>query len=81
MRSRDQLVGMRNTLDALRTYVAYALSPELEPRLHAVDKRLRAVDALWIERPTPELRGGIGDRLAAGIREAIALGQVLALGA
>ena len=81
VRSRDQLVGMRNTLDALRTYVAYALSPELEPRLDAVDERLRAVDALWIERPTPELRGGIGDRLAAGIREAIALGQVLALGA
>jgi len=81
IRSRDQLLGMRETLDALRTYVAYALPPALEPRLDAIDKRLGVADALWIERPTPELRGGIGDALAAGIREAIALGQELAAGA
>jgi hypothetical protein len=81
VRSRDQLVGMRNTLDALRTYVAYGVTRALEPRLDAVDKHLHAVDSLWIERPTPELRGGIGDALAAGIRETITLGRLLALGA
>lgn len=81
IRSRDQLVGMRDTLDALRTYVAYGLPPALEPRRDAIDKRPGVADALWIERPTPELRGGIGDALAAAIREAIALGRVLAAGA
>jgi hypothetical protein len=81
VRSRDQLVGMRNTLEALRTYVAYALPPTLEPRLDAVDRRVHDVDSLWIERPTPELRGGIGNALAAGIREAITLGRLIALGA
>jgi hypothetical protein len=79
-RSHDQLHGMRNALEALRTYVAYGLPPALAPRLAPVDARIDAVDALWIERPTPELRGGIGDALTAGIREAISLGRVLALG-
>lgn len=78
VRSRDQLVGMRNTLEALRTYVAYGLPPTLQPRLALVDERVDTVDGLWIERPTPELRGGIGDALSAGIREAVSLGQTLA---
>jgi hypothetical protein len=81
VRSHDQLVGMRDALEALRTYVAYGLPPALAPRLAAVDARMDAVDALWIKRPTPELRGGIGDALTAGIREAISLGRELALGA
>lgn len=81
VRSREQLVGMRQALYALRTHIAYGLPPELEPRLAAVDARVEAVDALWIERPTPELRGGIGDALTHGIREATALGELLASGA
>ena len=80
IRSRDQLVGMRNTLDALRVYVAYALPGPQRPRLDAVDARAGAAARLWIERPTPELRGGIGDALSAGIREAVSLGQALAVG-
>ena len=80
IRSRDQLVGMRNTLDTLRTHVAYGLPEALGPRLAVVDARSDAVNALWIRRPTPELRGGLGDALIAGIRAAVSLGQVLALG-
>jgi len=82
VRSREQLVGMRETLYALRTCVAFDLQGRAEPGadLAAVDKALEAVDALWIERPSPELRGGIGDALASGIRKACVLGCELAGG-
>jgi len=81
VRSYDELVGMRNTLDALRTYVAYGLPAALAPQLADVDARIDAANGLWIKRPTPELRGGIGFELIAGIRVAISLGRLRALGA
>jgi len=77
-RSRDQLIGMRNALDALRTTVAYDLPHELAPDLAAIDRRMTAVDELWIDRPTPDLRAGLGGLLVAGIRDAIELGRTLA---
>ena len=80
IRSRDQLSGMRQTLDALRTHVAYGLPETFRPQLAAVDARIDAVERLWIERPPPELRGGLGDALTAGLRDTIALGRELALG-
>ena len=79
-RRREQLLGMRETLYALRTHVAYDLGPRLQDRLAAVDRRIGQVDALWIDRPSPELGAGICDLLAGGIRDACALGRELALG-
>ncbi|MGH2933412.1 MAG: hypothetical protein ACRDL2_02720 [Gaiellaceae bacterium] len=79
-RRREQLVGMRETLYALRTHVAYDLAPGLQDRLAAIDRRIGQVDALWIDRPSPELAAGICDLLAAGIRDACTLGRELALG-
>jgi len=35
---------------------------------------------LWIERPPPELRGGIAGSLTAGLEQVYELGRVLALG-
>ena len=33
-------------------------------------------ELLWVARPPPELRGGIGDALITGIENTYALGQV-----
>jgi hypothetical protein len=75
VRSREQLVGMRNALDALRTYLAYELRDEHPPQLARIDAQLARVDELWIERPPPEIRGAIGSALAVGLDEAYALGR------
>lgn len=72
-RSREQLAAMRETLDALRTYLAFEIGED-DPRLETVDAQLAAVDELWIPRPTPELRAGIGSALTIGIKAAAALG-------
>lgn len=80
LRSRPQLVGMRDALYVLRTYVAYELRESARPELAEVDAHVEAVDGLWIARPTPELREGIATELTAGIRCACALGRSLALG-
>jgi len=85
VRSREELAGMRETLSDLRTHVAFDLEAlgtpaELVARLAEIDKRIEAVDALWIERPTPELRGGIAGLLISGIDEVRALGAILAEG-
>lgn len=77
VRSREQLAGMRDALDALRTYVAYELRDEHAPELSRIDAQLAAVDRLWIERPPPEIRGAIGSALAIGLDEAYALGRRL----
>ncbi len=89
IRSHEQLVGMRDTLEALRTYIAFDLesftaddtsTASLHERLAAIDAKLETVDRLWIARPPAELRGGIGDALATGLDKAYALGQLLAVG-
>lgn len=72
-RSQEQLVAMRETLDALRTYIAFEIG-EADSRLAPVDAQLATVDELWIPRPTPELRAGIGSALTMGIKAAAALG-------
>lgn len=89
-RSRDQLDGMRETLEALRTHSAYALGTQskreavggltdLDKLLAEVDKRIEDVALLWIARQPAELRRGIGSILSAGLNEAYALGQAVAL--
>lgn len=79
VRSREQLVAMRETLEALRTYIAYDAGGDDLP-LEKVDKLLAKVDALWDPRPTPDLRSAIGDALVRGIRAAATLGVDYALG-
>jgi hypothetical protein len=87
VRSHEQLVGLRDTLDALRAYVAYDLESlqldessgaALRNQLVAVDKNIERASMLWIEDAPPEIRGGIGDALINGLDEAYALGQALA---
>jgi len=73
VRSQQELTAMRETLVVLRTYVAFDIGED-DPRLAAVDDRVREADALWIPRATPELRAGIGSALITGIEAAAALG-------
>lgn len=81
VRSQRELAGMRDTLEALRTYVAFDLGAATDdPRLASVDRYVATVDSMWIPRATPDLRLGIGDALIRGIAEACALGHALALG-
>lgn len=85
IRSRKQLVGMRETLEALRIYIAYELAgfgddesdTSMRAALAAVDAKLETVDRLWIERPPDEIRGGIGTALTTGLDAAYALGKQL----
>jgi len=79
----EQLVGMRETLEALRTYLAFDLAQTGgdEAELAAIDSELETVMSLWIRRPPPELRTGVGDALRRGLDAAYALGQRLAAGA
>ncbi len=86
-RSHDQLVALRQTLDALQTYVAYDLNslgldgaPEaaFRAQLAAIESCSERASMLWIERAPPEIRDGIGDELTRGIDKAYALGQALA---
>jgi hypothetical protein len=77
VRSREQLVGMRDALDALRTYLAYELKDADPPQLARIDAQLARVDQLWIERPPPEIRGALGSALAIGLDEAYTLGRRL----
>lgn len=81
VRSQRELAGMRDTLEALRTYVAFDLGTAADdPRLASVDRHIAAVDSTWIPRATPDLRRGLGDALTRGLAEACALGRALALG-
>lgn len=82
VRSQRELAGMRDTLEALRTYVAFDLGTAADDdvRLAAVDRHIATVDSMWIPRATPDLRLGIGDALTRGIADACALGRALALG-
>jgi len=74
VRSHEQLVGMRDALDALRTYLAYELHDENAPELARIDAQLAKAEQLWIRRPPAEIRGAIGSALAIGLDEAYALG-------
>jgi hypothetical protein len=89
VRSQEELVGMRETLDVLRVYLAYDLESlgadnpavaALRGRLTAIEQKIQAADGLWLRRAPDELRGGIGDALADGLDLAYALGQSLAQG-
>ena len=68
---------MRDTLDALRTFLAYELRDADAPQLARIDAQLARVDELWIERPPPEVSGALGSVLAIGLDEAYALGRRL----
>jgi len=79
-----QVRGMREALDALRTFLAFDLASRPDEgfaaQLAEIDRQLQKVDRLLVPRPTPELRGGICGALAAGLDDAYALGRALALG-
>jgi hypothetical protein len=77
VRSREQLVGMRDALDALRTYLAYELRDADATPIARIDAQLARVDELWIERPPDAIRGAIGSALAIGLDEAYTLGRRL----
>jgi hypothetical protein len=87
IRSHEQLVGMRDALDALRTYVAFDLerahidppvAEELRAQLAAIDKRVETAQLLWIANAPPALRAGIADALSNGLDEVYELGQKVA---
>jgi hypothetical protein len=85
VRSVAQLRGMREALDALSTHVAYDVerrddAAAFADELAAVEEKRRTVDLLWIRRPTPEIRGGLGDALMTGLDRVVALGQLAAAG-
>ncbi len=83
-RSQAQIIGMREALDTLRTWIAAELgrhpaaSTRLLEDLAGIDGRLENVSLLWIERPPAELRRGIGYTLTVGLDEAYELGQEVA---
>lgn len=75
VRSTEQLAGMRDALDALRTYLAYELRDEHAPELAPIDAQLARAEEMWIRRPPAEIRGAIGSALAIGLDEAYAAGR------
>ena len=80
-RTHEQLVGMKETLDDLRTYLAFELQtgdPASLKQLAPIDAKLASVALLWIEHAPPEIRGGIGDALTSGLDSAYRLGRLLA---
>jgi hypothetical protein len=81
IRSHDQLVGMREALETLRTFIAFELNDDHAPALARLDGELAKADRFWIEHPPPEIRGALGDALLHGLDEAYALGRRLAGGA
>jgi hypothetical protein len=73
-RSHEQLVGMREALESLRTYLAYELGSD-DAEVAQIDAELAKVDRLWIAHAPAEIRGGLGDALANGLDLAYALGR------
>jgi hypothetical protein len=87
LRTRDQLSGMRTTLDDARIRVASELAAfadsgpareRLRARLSEIESRIETVDLLWVGRGSDEIRGAIGDALSTGLDEVSVLGQLLA---
>ena len=83
-RSQAQVVGMREALETLRTWIAaelvkHSTETRLLERLAGLDGRLEQVALLWIERPPAELRRGVGySSLTVGLDEAYRLGAAVA---
>jgi hypothetical protein len=86
-RTQDQVIGMRETLAALRAYVASDLAAQqlgeplttkLREQLARVDKEIQNVEILWIPRPPSEIQDAIGGALVLGLDEAYSLGAALA---
>jgi hypothetical protein len=73
-RSHDQLVGMREALESLRTYLAYELGGD-DTQVAQVDAQLAKVERLWIEHAPAEIRGALGDALANGLDLAYETGR------
>ena len=73
-RSHEQLVGMRDTLESLRTYLAYELGRD-DADVARIDAQLAKVERLWIEHAPPEIRGGLGDALVSGLDLAYETGR------
>jgi hypothetical protein len=80
VRSEEQLAGMRDALESLRTYVAFDLGSVASAELAAIDDDLAYVQRLWMPRPPVEICGGIADALGRGLDRAYALGRALASG-
>jgi hypothetical protein len=87
LRSREELAGMRETLEEAHARVATELEDFTGPdgardlvktRLAGVESLIETVDTLWVGRGSEELRGAIGDALVSGIEHAHELGQLLA---
>jgi hypothetical protein len=81
-RSEEQLAGMRSTLEALRTYIAYELRGRDDAAAHAarlaeIDADLRQVERLWIARESPDIRGGLASALSRGLDRAYMLGRAV----
>lgn len=85
--THEQLVGMKDTLEDLRTHLASDLGASSDSdaadsaarnQLGAIDAKLASVDLLWIEHAPPAIRGGIGDALTNGLDSAYRLGRYLA---
>jgi hypothetical protein len=79
LRSKEQLDGMRNSLEALWIYLAFELSTRpdavtFDERLTAIDDDLSYVRRLWMPHPPPEICGGIAGALTRGLDRAYVLG-------
>lgn len=86
LRTRDQLVAMRGTLDTLRTFLGHDLLiieagteslDDIRGSLALIDKCYEA-EGLWIPNPSPELRERIGDLLTHGLKTSYDTGRLLA---
>ena len=85
--THEQLKAMKDTLEDLRTHLAFELGAGSKPeaadsaalkQLASIDAKLATVDLLWIEHAPPAIRGGIGDALTNGLDSAYRLGRHLA---
>ena len=81
--THEQLVAMKDTLEDLRTNLAFDLAADpadspARTQLAAIDAKLASVDLLWIEHAPAAIRGGIGDALTIGLDAAYHLGRQLA---
>jgi hypothetical protein len=86
LRSREELLGMRKTLEATHARVASDLQSfagadeardKLSTQLVGVESLIETVDTLWVGRRSDELCGAIGDALGSGLDQTHELGQLL----
>lgn len=79
LRSQDQLAGMRDALEALRTYIAYEVrdrpdDPVVAQHLADIEGDLRQAERLWVGRDSPDIRAGLASALSRGLDRAYRLG-------